>query len=82
MVTTGSNRASMAVTPTRTPVVKPSCPTIQRRAGPTTTPPMLAPVKARLRARPRCHSNHGATRRLIAAPLIVDQPTPMTMNAA
>ena len=42
---------------------------------------MLAPLNAMLMAFGRSRSNQGATIRLSAAPLIADQPTPLSSNA-
>ncbi len=52
------------------------------RSGAMTTPPRLAPLSAKLMARPRRLSNQGAMMILIAAPLIAAQPHDITANAA
>lgn len=44
------------------------------QSGRNSTPPALAPLKARLSAKPRRRRNQGATMALIAALLVVDQP--------
>ena len=49
--------------------------------GANRTPPALPPFSAQLIARPRRLSNQGATMMLIAAPLIVAQPTDITAKA-
>ena len=45
-----------------------------------TTPPSVAPLNARLTARPRRRSHQGASTMLIAAPLIAPQPSDITTN--
>ena len=72
----------MASAAARTAAVKPQWATSARSAGATRMPPPLAPVSARLTATPRCRMNQGATRMLIAAPLMHAQPSAIAASAA
>jgi hypothetical protein len=72
--TSGVSTHAITVTTTSTAAVNPIRPVRKTRAGTSTTPPTAAPLKARLMARPRLRSNHGATMMLRAAPLMVAHP--------
>jgi hypothetical protein len=62
------------------PFANPSRSIRMMRGGATSTPPTLAPFRARLIARPRRRSNHGATIVLTATVLIPVQPTDIRMK--
>jgi hypothetical protein len=61
---------------------KPAQPISTTQSGESTTPPMLAPLKAVPSAAGRCRANHGATIALIAAAPVAAQPAPDSSVAA
>ena len=81
-IATGIKVASMDADTDATAKAKPNRAMRKVSSGAMIIPPALAPFSAQLTATPRRLSNHGATMMLIAAPLIVAQPTDITTNAA